>query len=636
MREFLAKFAVNNSEINRLRGNKKHYDKFSTFRNIETETKCSFTSRYGSTYPFIEAMSSLAKDDDPNQNLDSINFKFSPSEGHVLPETHVYSVKYKNKVLTDVHLYEKGWIWRHGRCDPKTFWPDVERLNKEVLDMDLSDFASNPEKIRQFYAKIAETIGLIGHITPLERGTGRFVEFWLATVHDYFELPRPVLNTNLQLDCLDITLELEVYKDLFLNLFDQDSFIPAVKEYNKNRNNDTIISCLTNYFNVPLPNIPSHIPIIVKTEDSLDKKQKIAFSNQSDDKKSINSPRINLKTNPAYRHIDKNIDVKRRLMLKVFATAIQEQKPTIINTLFKEIVANDDQDITAAFINKFQQLMKRNGINLQFLQLAFDQFVQLALSWGQIEVFKQQLPMILPNAIINEKGQTALILAAECGHADIVELLLEAGAKVDLQANNGQTALAAAAENGHADIVEILLDHNADPKLADRESRIPINWAEEPGYADIEELLTAQSKMAESTKSETESLEYKNRTSTPDNLTIANVKQFAAATRKEIVYNPVNPSFDRFVEERKENKIKDAEKATSSDTPETHPENTADKSITKTGQTADPSVTVKALLARQHRGESLEYLDLASHPKVAILPINTDPPNTNVYSPPSS
>ena len=49
---------------------------------------------------------------------------------------------------------------------------------------------------------------------------------------------------------------------------------------------------------------------------------------------------------------------------------------------------------------------------------------------------------------MNDEGNTALIPAAETGHMEIAQLLLEAGANKDWQDCEGSTALILAAQNG--------------------------------------------------------------------------------------------------------------------------------------------------------------------------------------------
>uniref|UniRef100_A0A1X7U7A0 Uncharacterized protein n=2 Tax=Amphimedon queenslandica TaxID=400682 RepID=A0A1X7U7A0_AMPQE len=64
-----------------------------------------------------------------------------------------------------------------------------------------------------------------------------------------------------------------------------------------------------------------------------------------------------------------------------------------------------------------------------------------------------------------EKGKTALMLACERGHKDIVHSLLTAGANVNIQDNKGWTALMIASEHNHIPIIHMLLQANANPHL---------------------------------------------------------------------------------------------------------------------------------------------------------------------------
>jgi len=70
-------------------------------------------------------------------------------------------------------------------------------------------------------------------------------------------------------------------------------------------------------------------------------------------------------------------------------------------------------------------------------------------------------------ANINDKevrdtiDQTPLIVAADGGCKDIVEMLLAGGADIEHRNDQGETALIAAAQNGHKEIVQILLDAGA-------------------------------------------------------------------------------------------------------------------------------------------------------------------------------
>ena len=65
----------------------------------------------------------------------------------------------------------------------------------------------------------------------------------------------------------------------------------------------------------------------------------------------------------------------------------------------------------------------------------------------------------------DEKGDTALIVAAREQSMPIVELLLKAKADVNLQNNSGHTALIDAVNMNDIPIVQMLMAHGADPEI---------------------------------------------------------------------------------------------------------------------------------------------------------------------------
>ncbi len=75
-------------------------------------------------------------------------------------------------------------------------------------------------------------------------------------------------------------------------------------------------------------------------------------------------------------------------------------------------------------------------------------------------------------------GDTALIAAAKSGQRACVELLLEGGADVNApNALGNWTPLHAAAYEQHAAVVMLLMEHGADPSVVDGEGRTPADYA---------------------------------------------------------------------------------------------------------------------------------------------------------------
>ncbi len=103
---------------------------------------------------------------------------------------------------------------------------------------------------------------------------------------------------------------------------------------------------------------------------------------------------------------------------------------------------------------------------------------------------------LLPIATAAERHQ-AMALAAQHGHADIVALLIEAGedpSRYNPEGNHSHsTPLHQAVWAGHDDVVRLLVEHGARLDLRDTiYEGTPLDWASKGGKAAITEFLRAQ------------------------------------------------------------------------------------------------------------------------------------------------
>ncbi len=81
----------------------------------------------------------------------------------------------------------------------------------------------------------------------------------------------------------------------------------------------------------------------------------------------------------------------------------------------------------------------------------------LAAQNGHAEIVKVLLAANAnPNKTVGEDGFAPLGMAAYMGHAPVVRLLLNAGANVGHRIASGETAAMGAAEQGHTEIVKLL------------------------------------------------------------------------------------------------------------------------------------------------------------------------------------
>ncbi|MEE9354090.1 MAG: ankyrin repeat domain-containing protein [Methylococcaceae bacterium] len=78
--------------------------------------------------------------------------------------------------------------------------------------------------------------------------------------------------------------------------------------------------------------------------------------------------------------------------------------------------------------------------------------------------------------------------AAGSGHTEIVQMLLRAGADVNIT-GGGSTALMWAAQKGHAEVVRMLLEAGANVNRKDKDVKLALVHAREKGHSDIVDLL---------------------------------------------------------------------------------------------------------------------------------------------------
>lgn len=115
---------------------------------------------------------------------------------------------------------------------------------------------------------------------------------------------------------------------------------------------------------------------------------------------------------------------------------------------------------------------------------------------GHLDILRMTLAHGADVKSTNRYGGTALIPAAERGHVDTVRTLIAAGVDVNHINNLKWTALLEAIILGnggpqYVQIVQLLVDAKADVNLADGKGVTPFQHARTRGYTEIERILMA-------------------------------------------------------------------------------------------------------------------------------------------------
>ena len=144
--------------------------------------------------------------------------------------------------------------------------------------------------------------------------------------------------------------------------------------------------------------------------------------------------------------------------------------------------------IFSLYINDHPVLQEDENMNFTFELVLFD-----SVTAGNNEAVEFLLQLETANIDhTNEEGKTALMLACERGHEDIVHSLLSAGANVNIQDNKGWTALMMASKHNHISIIHMLLQANANPHLKKSDGSNAVLIASYYGNYEIVELLISK------------------------------------------------------------------------------------------------------------------------------------------------
>jgi ankyrin repeat protein len=126
--------------------------------------------------------------------------------------------------------------------------------------------------------------------------------------------------------------------------------------------------------------------------------------------------------------------------------------------------------------------------------------LQSALEEGNAHAVQEYLegginPNLRDGNKVNQ-GRPLLSFASMNGHTQVVELLIERGAKVDKPDFHGRTPLSWAAEYGQLDAVKLLVHHGANVNTEDKERETPLSWVVHVGTGketdNVHDYLVAQ------------------------------------------------------------------------------------------------------------------------------------------------
>lgn len=141
------------------------------------------------------------------------------------------------------------------------------------------------------------------------------------------------------------------------------------------------------------------------------------------------------------------------------------------------------------------RVLVRAGANPNALENDRYDIVTIAAVANDISTLKAALALGgSAKNITSRYDGTALIAAAHLGHADVVRILIRAGAPLDHINNLGWTALIESIVLGdggsrHTDTLKALVEAGANVNLPDRQGQTPLSLARSRGYNEMVSIL---------------------------------------------------------------------------------------------------------------------------------------------------
>ncbi|KAH7391522.1 ankyrin repeat-containing domain protein [Cadophora sp. MPI-SDFR-AT-0126] len=94
-----------------------------------------------------------------------------------------------------------------------------------------------------------------------------------------------------------------------------------------------------------------------------------------------------------------------------------------------------------------------------------------------------------PNEAVGKDGEAPLHIACHRGYTQVVELLLEYGASIDVKDQAHHQPLHCAASDGRLDVAQLLVDHGANLTARNTDMQIPLHLAAENGWTGVVKML---------------------------------------------------------------------------------------------------------------------------------------------------
>jgi len=124
--------------------------------------------------------------------------------------------------------------------------------------------------------------------------------------------------------------------------------------------------------------------------------------------------------------------------------------------------------------------------NVEFRNANGETALMIAAISGRADMASK---LVFAGARYEFKGWNPLLYAATGGKDEVVKMLLDLGANINAVSDNGTTPLMMAVRGGHKSTVKLLLARGANPNMKNERGDTALAWAMDHGYTEIGTML---------------------------------------------------------------------------------------------------------------------------------------------------
>mmetsp|Transcript_26923 Transcript_26923/g.88041 ORF Transcript_26923/g.88041 Transcript_26923/m.88041 type:complete len:328 (-) Transcript_26923:15-998(-) len=176
-------------------------------------------------------------------------------------------------------------------------------------------------------------------------------------------------------------------------------------------------------------------------------------------------------------------------LFSLLSCSFHQRRIAFYTSVLWDAAKEGDKELCRALVSAGAELEAESVDGEHDPAIHFKEIYGLSFYHDKKQEHKSELSQEDEGPLRKNAARTALKWAAYAGHAEVVQLLISLGAKVNAEDENGWTALHEACMLGHAETVRVLLQNQAEIDACTTHFWTPLHLAAAYGHLEVVEIL---------------------------------------------------------------------------------------------------------------------------------------------------